>query len=150
TYCVHKSWGFGRVASVNFLLNQMTIDFHAKKSHTMQLQYAAESLQPLPVGHILERKATDLASVKALAKDDPIALVRIILESHGGKATQDQVAQSLAPDVFNEVEFKRWWESAKKLLKKDGHFSVPTKKSDPIELRAAPVSRGEDLLAAFF
>ena len=64
SYCLHKSWGFGRIEAVNFLVNQITIDFRSKKGHTMQLQYAAESLQPIPAGHILALKATDVAAVK--------------------------------------------------------------------------------------
>ncbi len=41
TFCLHKSWGFGRVAEWNLLLNQVVIDFTGKKGHPMQLQYAA-------------------------------------------------------------------------------------------------------------
>src|SRR5581483_5214435 len=149
TYCTHKSWGFGRIESVNFLVNQMIIDFKAKKGHTMQLQYAAESLQPIPADHILARKATDLDGVKAAAKSDAAGLVRQILQSFNGKATVDQIAQSLVPDVMNETEFKRWWESTKKELKKDGHIGIPTKKSEPVELREEAVSRGDELLARF-
>jgi len=149
SYCLHKSWGFGQIDSLNFLVGQITIHFKTKKDHSMQLQYAAESLQPLPVDHILVQKATNLDGIKKLAKEDPAALVRVILKNHGGKMTQDQIAQTLLPDVFNETEFKRWWDTARKALKKDGHFSIPTKKSDPLELREEAVSRGKELLAAF-
>jgi hypothetical protein len=149
TYCLHKSWGFGKIDSVSFLVNQVTIDFKTKKGHTMQLEYAAESLQSIPEGHILARKATDLAAVKTAAKEDPVGLVASILNDLGGKATQDQIAQTLQGDVFTEAEFKRWWDSAKKALKKDGHFSLPAKKTDPIELRKQAVSRGDELLATF-
>jgi transcription elongation GreA/GreB family factor len=76
-------------------------------------------------------------------------LVRTILNSFGGKATQDQIAQSLAPEVFTENEFKKWWEATKKALKKDGHFAVPTKKSDPVELREAAVSHADQYLEHF-
>ena len=148
-YCLHKSWGFGKIDSVSFLVNQVTIDFKTKKGHTMQLEYAAESLQSIPEGHILARKATDLAGVKTQAKEDPVGLVSSILSDLGGKATQDQIAQTLQGDVFTEAEFKRWWDSAKKALKKDGHFSLPAKKTDPIELRKQAVSRVDELLAAF-
>ena len=149
SFCFHKSWGFGKIESLNFLVNQITIDFKAKKGHTMQLQYAAESLQPIPPEHILARKANNLAEIKTLAKDNPVELVRIILKSYGGKATQDQIAQSLTGDVFNETEFKRWWDSAKKELKKDGHFAIPTKKSEPVVLREQAVSRSDELLEQF-
>jgi transcription elongation GreA/GreB family factor len=149
TFVLHKSWGFGKIESVNFLVSQMTIDFRTKKGHTMQLQYAAESLQSIADDHILAQKAADLAGVKARAKEDPVGLVRTLLNSYGGKATQDQIAQTLMPEVFSESEFKRWWDNAKKALKKDGHFSVPAKKSEPVELRDAPVSHADEYVAAF-
>ena len=148
-YCLHKSWGFGRIAEINFLLNQAVIDFKTKKGHTMQLQYAAESLTPLPEDHILVRKETDAEAIKAMAKQDAVGLVRLILGSYGGKATQDQIAQALSGGIFNEAEFKRWWDSAKKALKKDGHIALPAKKSDPILLRENAISQSDELLAAF-
>ena len=149
SYCLHKSWGFGKVDSINFLVNQVTVDFKTKKGHTMQLEYAAQSLQPIPEGHILARKASNLDAVKTEARDNPVALVRSILTDLGGKATQDQIAQTLSGDVFTEAEFKRWWDTTKKALKKDGHFGLPTKKTDPIELRTQAVSRADELLAEF-
>ena len=149
SYCYHKSWGFGRVDSINFLVSQLTVDFRSKKGHSMQLQYAAESLQPIPPEHILALKASDLPALKAKAKEDPLGVMRIILNSYGGKATQDQVSQTLMPEVFNETEWKRWWDSAKKALRKDGHFSLPAKKGEPILLREQAVSRGDEVLDQF-
>src|SRR5256886_8979758 len=140
TFCLHRSWGFGRVAEWNLLLNQIAIDFTGKKGHGMQLQYAAYNLVPIPAEHFLARKATDLDSIKKLAKQDPVAVVRNVIESSGGKATVSQISEWLIGDVFDEAGWKRWWESAKKLLKKDGHFVIPTKKTEPIQLRSAPVS----------
>src|SRR5881275_2261397 len=87
TFCLHKSWGFGRVDEWNVLLNQILIDFAGKKSHPMQLQYAAENLEVIRPEHFLARKANYLAAMKKMAKDDPVALVRNILESLEGKAT---------------------------------------------------------------
>lgn len=149
SYCLHKSWGFGRIESINFLINQVTIDFKTKKGHTMQLQYAAESLQPIPDNHILAQKATNLEGIRAMAQNAPLDLVRLVLGNYGGRATQDQFALALIGDLFNEAEFKRWWDSTKKALKKDGRFTVPTKRTDPIEMRDEAISRADELLAAF-
>ena len=98
TFVIHKSWGFGRVESLNFLINQITIDFKTRKGHTMQLQYAAESLTVISAEHILAQKASNLAGVKVRTKDDPAGLVRTILHGFGGKATQEQIASTLVPD----------------------------------------------------
>src|SRR3954462_10306412 len=146
---VHKSWGFGQIENVDFLVNQMTIHFKSKRSHPMQLSYAADSLQPIANEHILAQKAADLEGVRARAKQDPVSFMRGVLTNYGGKMTNDQIAQVLAPDVFPETEFKRWWDNAKKAMKKDGHFAIPTKKTDPVVLRDAPVSRVDEHLAAF-
>nr|MBA3651512.1 hypothetical protein [Chthoniobacterales bacterium] len=148
-FCLHKSWGFGQVADWNLLLNQILIDFKKKKAHPMQLQYAAENLTPIPAHHFLAQKASDLPALKHELKENPTAVMRNILESLGGKATQAQISSWLLGEIFSEPEFKRWWDSTKKLLKKEGHFLIPTKRSDPIELRSAPISRADELLTFF-
>ena len=149
TFCLHKSWGFGRVAEWNLLLNQILIDFPAKKAHPMQLGYAADNLTPLSAEHFLTRKATNLAAVKELLKSDPAAVVRNVLESLGGSATIQQISQMMIGDLFNEAEWKRWWSSAMKAIKKDGFFHLPAKKTEPIQLRGEKVSRPDELIAFF-
>ena len=149
TFCLHKSWGFGRIAEWNLLLNQILIDFAGKKAHPMQLQYAAENLTVIPAEHFLARKAGDLAATKKLAKDDPVALVRNILESLDGQATAQQISEWMVPDLFNETEWKRWWESARKQLKGSGGFSIPAKKTEPIQARAEGISHTDELIEAF-
>ncbi len=149
TFVVHKSWGFGQVDAVNFLVSQMTIHFKTKKGHPMQLQYAAESLLAIESDHILAQIAADGTAVKARAKNDPTGLMRSVLISFGGKATQDQITQAFVPALFTDAEFKKWWEPAKKALKKDGHFVVPAKKTEPYELRDAPVSHADQFLSTF-
>ncbi len=149
TFCLHRSWGFGRVAEWNLLLNQIVIDFTGKKSHPMQVQYAAENLTPLGSEHFLARKASDLPSIKKLAAEDPVAVVRSIIESLGDQATAAQIGEWLIGDVFTGAEWKRWWESTKKLLKASGAFSVPAKKTEPIQMRAEGISHADELIAAF-
>ena len=149
TFCLHKSWGFGRVSDWNLLLNQIVIDFAGKKSHPMQAQYAAENLTPLAPEHFLVRKATNLGSIKDLARENPAALVQSVLESLDGKATAQQIGEWLVSDVLSEAEWKRWWESTKKLLKASGAFSIPAKKTEPIQLRGEGVSHADELIASF-
>src|SRR5881396_3357392 len=149
TFCLHRSWGFGRVAEWNLLLNQIVIDFTGKKSHPMQVQYAAENLTPLGSEHFLARKASDLPSIKKLAAEDPVAVVRSIIESLGDQATAAQIGEWLIGDLFTEAEWKRWWESTKKLLKASGAFSIPAKKTEPIQLRGEGVSHADELIASF-
>ncbi|MDX2081587.1 MAG: GreA/GreB family elongation factor [Terrimicrobiaceae bacterium] len=148
-FCQHKSWGFGRVAEWNLLAGQIFIDFGAKKRHPMQAVYAAETLAPIPENHILARKATDPATVKVEAVDEPVSLARRILADFGGRATPEQIIASLQPEVFDAAGAKKWWESTKKKLKADGHFQLPAKKNEAVVLLESPVSPGQGLIEQF-
>src|SRR3954471_21799638 len=149
TFCLHKSWGFGKVAEWNLLLNQILIDFPGKKGHPMQLAYAADNLAVIPPEHFLARKANDLGAIKELLKKEPASVVRNILESLGGAATMTQISQMMIGDLFNEAEWKRWWTSTTKALKKNGFFHLPAKKTEPIKLRGEKVSRADELITFF-
>ncbi|MGA8482001.1 MAG: GreA/GreB family elongation factor [Chthoniobacterales bacterium] len=149
TFCLHKSWGFGQVHSWNLLLNQIVIDFQTKKQHVMQPKYATDSLQPLREDHILVRKALDPGALKAQAGSDIPAFFETLLSSFGGKITPDQIQRVLTPDLLPEAEFKKWWDNAKKVLRKDGRFSIPTKKTEPITIRDRSISYADELVQQF-
>ena len=149
SFCTHKSWGFGRVAEWNLSGDQIVIDFKTKKGHPMQLAYAAETLVPIPATHILAQKESDPKQVKALAEAEPVTLARQIISDLGGKATADQFTSLLTPEVFTVGGFKKWWDRAKREMKADGHFRLPTKKTDPYVLLEAPVNSGAGLLDTF-
>jgi len=145
---MHRSWGFGRIKTVDTVFARFTIDFPNKAGHTMDLSFAAESLKPIPQEHILARKAADIESLRQMAATNHLELVKLVLNSFGGKATVDQIQEVLVPDVIRD-DWKKWWEAAKRELKKDGHFQVPIKKSEPIAYQAQEVSLQDRLLDEF-
>jgi transcription elongation GreA/GreB family factor len=147
-FCMHRSWGFGQIKSVDTVFARFTIDFPNKAGHTMDLSFAAESLKPISKDHILARKATDADTLKQMAATSHVDLVKLVLKSYDGKATADQVQHALVPDVIKD-DWKKWWEAAKRDLKKDGHFQVPLKKNEPIIYQVKEVSLQERLLEEF-
>src|SRR2546427_7811056 len=147
-FCMHRSWGFGRIKTVDTVFARFTIDFQNKTGHTMDLAFAAESLKPISKEHILARKAADLEALRQMAATNHLELVKLVLTSYGGKATVDQVQQALVPDVIRD-DWKKWWEAAKRELKKDGHFQVPLKKTESVVYQAKEVSLQDRLLEEF-
>jgi transcription elongation GreA/GreB family factor len=145
--CIHRSWGFGRIKTVDTVFARFTIDFHGKPAHPMDLAFAAESLKPISKDHIMARKAADLDAVRHLAAHH-IDLVKLVLNSFGGKATADQIQQVLVPDVISE-DWKKWWEVARREMKKDGHFIVPVKKTESVVYQAKETSLQDRLLQDF-
>src|SRR5436190_3154707 len=147
-FCMHRSWGFGRIKTMDTVFARFTIDFPNKAGHTMDLAFAAESLKAIPKDHILARKAADLESLRQMAATNHLELVKLVLNSYGGKASLDQIQQVLVPDVIRD-DWKKWWEAAKRELKKDGHFQVPIKKTEPIIYQAKEVSLQDRLMEEF-
>jgi transcription elongation GreA/GreB family factor/transcription elongation factor GreA-like protein len=145
---MHRSWGFGRITTLDTVFGRFTIDFADKPGHSMDLNFAAESLKAIPKDHILARKSADLVGLRDMAALNHRGLIQIVLQSYGGKATIDQIQQVLVPDVITE-DWRKWWETAKRELKKDGHFTVPLKKTDPLVYQIDEVSLQNRLLAEF-
>src|SRR5436190_18420531 len=80
-FCMHRSWGFGRIKTVDTVFARFTIDFSTKAGNTMDLAFAAESLRPIPKEHILVRKAADLDALRKMAATDHLELVKLMLNS---------------------------------------------------------------------
>ena len=59
-YCYHRSWGFGKIVSMDAVFSRFVIDFQSKSGHPMDLAFAAESLKPISSDHIYARKVSGL------------------------------------------------------------------------------------------
>ena len=90
--CTHRSWGFGKIKTVDTVFARFTIDFAGKPGHTMDLAFAAETLKPIPKDHILARKTNDLEGIRQMAAHH-LDLIKLVLNSFGGRATADQIQQ---------------------------------------------------------
>jgi transcription elongation GreA/GreB family factor len=114
----------------------------------MDLAFAADSLKPIPSDHIYARKVSDIENLRQMAALHHLDLIKLVLQSFGGRATVEQIQQALMPEVIKD-DWKKWWEAAKRELKKNGHFQVPLKKSEPIIYQAKQVALQDRFLADF-
>lgn len=149
TFVLHKSWGVGRIAEWDLIGDRLLIDFEGKPGHALKLGFAITSLEILPAEHLLSRRLTDLDSLKAMAKDDPTALVELALKSSGGKMSLDQLEGLLKPRIIAEADYKKWWEAAKRTLKAARHIVVPSKRQDPLVLRDSGEKPGSVMVRDF-
>jgi transcription elongation factor GreA len=145
---VHRSWGVGKLVNLDSVFSKVIIDFQGKPGHTLDLVFAAESLKPIPAEHILAKKLSDLNGLRQMAALNHLELIKLVLQSFGGKATADQIQQVLVPDVITD-DWKKWWDAAKREMKKDGHFQVPSKKNEPVIYQAQETALKDRLLNDF-
>jgi transcription elongation GreA/GreB family factor len=146
TYCTHRSWGFGKIKDWDNASESVIIDFKTKAGHVMQYVYAAESLTPLPADHIAVQKVESGPALRKKAQEDPVGVVKDCLHSLGALATADNIQAQLSPDIIPAAEYKKWWDSAKRALKKNGHFYVPGKKNEALRELDAPTALGDSAL----
>lgn len=146
TFCKHKSWGVGRVASWELMEDRILIDFEDKPGHGMKLKFAANALERLPEDHILAQRLDDKDAVRKLADEDPVELVRRTVASHDNTIYLDDLEDILKGHVVPEGKYKTWWDSTKKKLRLDRRFVVPSKRNIPLELRSDDISPVDALI----
>jgi len=146
TYCIHRSWGFGKIKDWDSVHESVIIDFKSKHGHVMQFAYAAESLTALASDHVSVQKVESAPALRKKALEDPVAVVQDCIRSLGPQATADNIQALLSPEVIAAADYKKWWDSAKRALKKNGHFYVPGKKNEALRQLDAPSALGDSAL----
>jgi len=146
SFCLHRSWGFGRVQKYDLALGQVIIDFLQKPGHPMQIRYAAESLSPMPPEHLLARIASDKEGFVAEMKKTPAAILRIHAQSFGEGATLERLEQELSERIIPKADYKKWLSSAKRQARKDPQIVIPTRKNQPVRIREGGNTEENEIL----
>lgn len=132
--CLHRTWGFGVVRRTDALYKKIEIDFRGRPGHGLAMKVAAETLELLDDDHLLARLHRDRDGVQKLIIEAPADVVRAALASFGplsSAALQDKLVQF---GVVPELDWKRFWDAARKALKADPLVEIPAKRTDPIRL----------------
>ena len=145
--CFDKTWGFGVVDRVDTFYKKVTIDFTRKRGHEMAFGYAGETLQILDDEHILARKHRDPQAIAEMVKGDPAEIVRLTLRSYGPMPIA-RLQETLTADLVPEAEWKKFWDAARKELKKDPLVEIPAKRTLPLRLLESAHAYDADWFAA--
>ncbi len=148
-FCIHKSFGAGKVTDWDLPGKKVTIDFEKSTGQTMELQFAFQKTEWIGPDDFRAKKIEQLEELRALSKSDPLALIVHLLESHGGSMTGDALEKELSGAVIPEAGFKKWWDATKKTLRESRLAAVPQKRTEPIVLRVGDRSPAEALVADF-
>ena len=142
-YCRHRSWGVGQIVEKDDALGAFLIDFRTKKGHSMEFGYAAEALKHLPDEHFEARILREPETIRTMARDQVADLLKLVVESLGKEATVVRLEESMVPHLFAADGWKKFWEAAKRAMKKDPRFVIPGKRHEPIQyMESAPESKG--------
>lgn len=149
TYCIHRSWGFGKINGYDPADAKLIIDFEGKENHRMDPAFCVSTMELLAPDHILVRKQTEPGVIEEMIEKKPADLVVELLKQYPNNAATAVEVESVLNRVVGESGFKRWWLKARKELARDPRVASPAKKTECYILRAEPVSLEEEILEAF-
>jgi len=149
TFCEHKSWGPGKVVEWDRLNLKVVVDFEEKPGHELGMKFAGLSLTPVAEDSFLARRLSSRDELQEMAKEDPIALVKLALSSNDDSLYLDKLEGLIKGSIVPEGKYKSWWESTKKKLRDNNQFIVPAKRTEPLEMRGEDFDPSEGLVSDF-
>lgn len=154
-YCVHGSWGFGRIVSYDDASKKLVIDFEGKPGHKMDPAFCVDKLEVLEDDNLLVRYRTDRENLEKQMKDggefvvsylekkpdfsaSAIELETIFKQLFGYVAENPSVPEKELAERNKAAEkaYRAWWNKAKESLFRNPRVACPKTKGEPYVLRA--------------
>ncbi|PDH29975.1 MAG: transcription elongation factor GreAB [Puniceicoccaceae bacterium MED-G30] len=149
-YCLHRSWGFGKIVDYDETATKLIIDFEeGKTGHAMAAAFCVDKLEILNAEDVLVRSRTEPEVIQECIKKQPVDLICDILANDENHEMMASEIERLLARLIGPVKYKKWWTATKKLLVKDPRVGAPLKKTDPYVLRDEPIKPEEEILEQF-
>ncbi len=149
-YVLSQAWGLGIIKRLDYFYRRITVDFRQRKGHQLSFDAACETLAIAPENHILVTAAADPSRMQAMIKDTPDVFVREMLKSFGDMSVvRLEELASVHGFIKAGDAWKKFWERARTELRKDKCVEIPTKRTEPIHIKAAVEAYDDNWFVAF-
>lgn len=172
-YCLHGSWGFGRIKNFDSASGKLVIDFEGKQGHKMDPAFCVDKIEVLSTDNLLVRYRIDRENLEKEMKEAPAEFVAKYLEKKPDNSASLIELENLLKQLFGfkmvnfenlpELDFEKqnkaiekvyraWWNKAKEALFRDQRIACPKTKSDSYVLRAKEeeMKPEEEVLQEYF
>ena len=150
TRVLNATWGLGEIKRLDYFYRKITVDFKLRKGHQLTFDAACETLVPAPEDHILVTAAADPARVEAMIKDQPGEFVKAMLRSFGDMPITRLEEECAKQGFIKRGEgWKAFWERARADLRKDRLVEIPSRRAEPLHLKASAETYGDSWFTAF-
>ena len=150
SYCLHRSWGFGKIVDYNESEDRLIIDFEeGKQGHAMAPAFCADKLDVLSEKDVLVKSRTEPDAINEIIKKKPADLIVLMLENADNQSMMASEIERLLSRLMGPIKYKKWWTATKKVLVKDPRIAAPIKKTDYYFLRDEPINPEEEVLEQF-
>jgi len=146
---LNATWGLGEVKRLDYFYRRVTVDFRQRKGHQLTFEAACETLMPAPEDHILVTAKADPARIEKMLKEEPGEFVKAMLKSFGDMPITRLEDLSAANGFVKLANWKSFWERARADLRRDKLVEIPTRRAEPLHLKASAETYGGDWFTAF-
>ena len=146
---LNAAWGLGEIRRLDYFYRRITVDFRLRKGHQFTFDAACEALVPAPDRHILVVAKADPDRVAKMLKDEPGEFVKAMLSSFGDMPITRLEELAAQHGFVKSANWKAFWERARADLRKDRLVDIPTRRAEPIHLKATAETYGEGWFTAF-
>ncbi len=143
----HRSWKIGKITDIED--ETFTIDFEGKPGHKMTLQMALKSLEVLPEGHLWLIKKNELEKLKDDSDEGIDFVLETLFKSFGNEVSLKDIKKEMTSGIIPTKDWNKWWNKAKKRIKKSDFFGSSYEKKDHYFLREKQLSFIEETFAKF-
>ena len=137
------AWGLGEVKSIDYFYRRVTVDFRVRKGHQLTYDAACETLVLAPENHILVTQKADPDRIAMMLKNQPAEFVKEMLRSFGDMPITRLEELCSQYGFVKQVNWKKFWEGARGELRRDKYVEIPTRRAEPIHLKAAVEDYGD-------
>ena len=146
---LNSAWGLGEVRRIDYFYRRITVDFRLRKGHQLTFDAACETLVPAPDTHILVIAKGDPDRVAKMIKEEPGEFVKAMLSSFGDMPITRLEELAAQHGFVKSANWKEFWERARTELRQDKLVDIPTRRAEPLHLKATAETYGEGWFTAF-
>jgi len=138
-----SGWGVGEVIDVSFLREEFSVEFElVAGKKTLSFATAFKTLAPISHEHLLAQRFSNPDALEALAKKEPVAVIRKLLEDLGPKSAAE-IKEELCDLVIPQEDWTKWWQQTRAKLKKDPLIDSPDDLKAPFRIRKEQMTAEE-------
>jgi len=115
----HGSWGAGEVKQLDPRNETVVVDFPGRPHHRFALDLALRVLTRVKAGGFDAQFARGPEKLSQQARDDPAAVVKLLLESNAGGMELREMREKLTRTIMKPQEWSSWWQKARRALVQD-------------------------------
>ena len=149
TRVLNATWGLGTIKKLDYFYRRITVDFETRKGHQLTFDAACETLVPAPEDHILVKAAADSNAVAKMIKEQPGDFIKAMLQSFGDMPITRLEEECAKHGFVKRANWKEFWNQAREALKKEKLVEIPTRRAEPLHLKASAETYGDGWFTAF-